>query len=134
MRDDWASVRKCLLTSRYGASMIDRDDLTELVSHDVLEVGVRQAWPFITFGAPTPERKEHRLFLDPEFSLVDADGTPIDGSALSRLEGLLRQVLVEVRLERRVARLRFDNRVVLAVSDLPAPQTEPPPDSRGYRP
>jgi hypothetical protein len=97
----------------------------------VLEACVRQAWPFITLGAPTPERTEQRLFIDPHFSMSDAAGNPIEGTALFRLEPLAGRILVEVRLAERAVTLQFDNRAELIVSNFPTPETAGPPPWHG---
>jgi hypothetical protein len=111
----------------YGSAMIDRDDLLELAGYDVLEVGVRQAWPFITFGAPTSERTERRLFIDADFSLSDAAGAAIGGTVLARLEPLVLRIVVEVRLAETALTLRFDDGAELKVSNVATPETIGPP-------
>jgi hypothetical protein len=109
----------------------DSDDLLGLVGYDVLEVGVRQASPFITFAAPTPDREERRLFIAPGFSMSDAAGKPIEGPVLVRLEPLMGRILVEVRLSEGVGTLQFDNGAVIEVSTVPAPAPTDPPPWRG---
>ena len=40
------------------------DQVPDLVGWDVLAVGRRQAWLFVTFAAPTPDRQEQTLWID----------------------------------------------------------------------
>lgn len=107
--------------------MIEREDLLDLVGWDVLEVGLRQAWPFITFGAPTPEREERRLFIDADFSMTAASGESVEGTALVRLEPLTLRIVEEIQLAAELLTLRFDDGVVLTVSSLANPDTVGPP-------
>src|SRR5712691_4113071 len=60
----------------------DEDDLA-LKGWDVLAVGQRQAWPFVTFAAPTDERSERTLWIDTDFAVVDGAGREVAGTALS---------------------------------------------------
>jgi hypothetical protein len=113
--------------------MLDRDDVLQLVGDDVLEVGVRQGWPFLTFGLATPERTEHRLFIDPGFSVADGDGKPLGASGLDGLEPLVGHILAEARVGENEATLQFDNGLTLRVGGFPDPDTEGPPVWRGVR-
>jgi hypothetical protein len=62
------------------ASSVD-DDLG-LRGWDVLAVGQRQAWPFVTFAAPTDERSERTLWIDTDFAVADGAGHELVGTAL----------------------------------------------------
>ena len=48
---------------------------------DVLAVGRRQAWPFVTFAAPTDEHGERTLWIDTDFAVADASGRDLEGDS-----------------------------------------------------
>jgi hypothetical protein len=50
-------------------------DDVDLVGWDVLEVGVRQAWPFLLLSSPDPERAERCLYIDTDFCVVEPSVT-----------------------------------------------------------
>ena len=101
--------------------MIDRDDLLDLCGSDVLEVGVRQALPFITFGVTAPERTENTLL----FSVSDSTGISIEGPIAARLEPLVARTVTEVRLAERGITIQFDYSAELVASNVATPG-EPP--------
>src|SRR5437016_5426417 len=57
-----------------------------LTGWDVLAVGLQQAWPFMTFAAPTDERTERTLWIDTDFSATDEFGSSVAGSPFAVLE------------------------------------------------
>jgi hypothetical protein len=88
----------------------------------VVEVGVRQAWPFMTFYDPsaTPAL-ERRLYIDTTFTLqppgcrVFDDGDP--GQAVDALLALNNRTVVDVeKNDRHDLTLRFDDDRILTIS------------------
>ena len=101
------------------------NDLT-LRGWDVLVVGQRQAWPFVTFAAPTDERRERTLWIDTDFAVADASGE-FTGTALSRLEPLILLIVREVTAGNDKLVIEFDDGAYLTVSNVPNA-----PDSQGW--
>jgi hypothetical protein len=66
------------------------DDVKRLRGQFVVEVGVRQAWPFVTFcdNAPTPAR-ETRLYIGTAFRVGSSPPTFTEGDPDSALVQLL---------------------------------------------
>jgi len=90
----------------------------ELVGSFVVEVGQRQAWPFVGFcdNEPTPEL-ERRLYIDADVLVTDPLGRPVDPgrdvvAALMNLDGLTVQ---QAETENGDLRLSFDDGSVLVV-------------------
>ncbi|MEJ7786518.1 MAG: hypothetical protein WKF96_17080 [Solirubrobacteraceae bacterium] len=85
----------------------------------VVEVGVRQAWPFLTFAWPDRDA-ECRLYIDTTFRVDDqdlADGDP--GRAVSALLALSNEYVTEVVVgDNAELTLRFESspRLVLVVA------------------
>jgi hypothetical protein len=96
----------------------ETEDLV-LAGWDVLAVGLRQAWPFVTFGAPIDERDERTLWIDTDFSVTDESGSKVTGSPLTRLERLILLIVRDVALGRDDLVLRFDDGSSLAISNAP---------------
>ena len=49
-------------------------DVTELVGSFVVEIGIRQAWPFVGFCDNRPTRsRETRLYIDATWSIDDVE-------------------------------------------------------------
>jgi hypothetical protein len=91
-------------------------DGVDLVGWDVLEVGRRQAWPFLCLGSPEPERAERRLFIDTDFCVAAPSGAQIEGSALTRLDRLVLLLVTDVRVGGAGLYLRFDDGAELRIS------------------
>jgi hypothetical protein len=93
---------------------------SELVGLFVVEVGERQAWPFVQFcdNSPTPPR-EVRLYIDTDFEVCHASG------ADTSTEGLLALNMLAVTrvTEDDGLRVTFDNGSELTVSDAARPTT-----------
>jgi hypothetical protein len=104
----------------------ETDDL-RLEGSDVLVVGQRQAWQFVTFAAPTDARSERTLWIDTDFAVVDAAGEEVEGTALARLETLIVLIVREVMVDEGRLVIRFDDGSSLSVSNLPNA-----PDSQGW--
>ncbi len=88
-----------------------------LAGWDVLAVGLRQAWPFVTFAAPTDQRHERTLWIDTDFSVIDHSGREVAGSRLARLEQLILLIVRDVALGPDDLVLRFEDCSVLAISN-----------------
>ena len=104
----------------------DDNDLA-LHGWDVLAVGQRQAWPFVTFAAPTDERSERTLWLDADFAVADAAGRELAGTPLARLEPLVLLIVSEVTPGDDELVIVFDDGSALSVSNTPNA-----PDSQGW--
>jgi len=104
----------------------DDDDLV-LHGWDVLAVGQRQAWPFVTFAAPTDERSERTRWLDADFAVTDGAGRELAGTPLARLEPLVLLIVSEVTPGDEELVIVFDDGSALSVSNTPNA-----PDSQGW--
>jgi hypothetical protein len=94
-----------------------------LVGWHVAEVGVRQAWPFVTFCAPTGEATEKRLYIDTDFSVRGATGAEITGPPLNRIESVLMLTVDDVRHGADGLSFRFDDGSALTISAEPNAET-----------
>lgn len=96
-----------------AAVTADEDDPTSLVGCHVVEVGVRQAWPFLTFADPT-SGTELRLFIDAPVR-VTPDGVPLrqdDERVLSALERVSMLTVDEVTTSDGHLLLRLEDQLV----------------------
>jgi hypothetical protein len=88
-----------------AASVFDRlvrDDVKALQGQFVVEIGVRQAWPFLTLcdNAPTPAR-ETRLYIGTSFRAGSSPQTFADGDphpAVAQLLQLNNRTVTDVAL------------------------------------
>jgi hypothetical protein len=102
----------------------DEDDLA-LHGWDVLVVGQQQAWPFVTFAGPPPERSQRTLWIDTDFAVTDGDGRELAGPALARLEPLIVLFVSEVTAGDDELVIAFDDGSSLSVSNAPnAPESQ----------
>jgi hypothetical protein len=100
------------------------DDLA-LHGWDVLAIGQRQAWPFVTFAAPSDERTERTLWIDTDFSVADDAGRELSGTALARLEPLILTIVREVTAGDDELVIAFNNGLSLSVANAPnAPNSQ----------
>jgi hypothetical protein len=104
-----------------GASATDELDL---IGWDVVAVGRRQAWLFVTFAAPSSERTERTLWIDTTFRVRLATGgetvgVPVSGTGLADLEPLVTAFVEDVVLDKDRLALRFDNGSTLQVENAP---------------
>lgn len=90
------------------------DDSPTVDAHDlhgafVVEAGVRQAWPFLTFALPNDDN-ERRLYIDTTFRLDDKDLTDGDPErAAAELLILNNRTVTEVTVaDDRSLTVRFD--------------------------
>jgi hypothetical protein len=97
--------------------MASTDQVAELVGCDVLTVGRRQAWLFVSFGAPTAERQERTLWIDNPWR-IEPGGS--DHATLADLEPLVTLYVEEVDLGTEELSIRFDNGRRLVVANAPA--------------
>jgi hypothetical protein len=97
-------------------------DGLNLVGWDVLEVGLRQAWPFVTLASPG-EREERRLFIDTDFVVTGSGRGEIRGSALTRLEPLVALLVRDVRRGSTGLSFSFDDGTSLTIADEPNAET-----------
>ncbi|MDB4873446.1 MAG: hypothetical protein JWL97_4450 [Gemmatimonadales bacterium] len=82
-------------------------DAAALAGCFVVEIGVRQAWPFLTFASNVADADpaEIRLYIDSTFSVLPAPPGSGDGSEdetrlwLLRLEVLLNETVTDVLVE-----------------------------------
>ena len=89
----------------------------DLVGSDVLTVGRRQAWLFVTFGAPTAEGEERTLWIDNPWH-IEPGGS--DQATLADLEPLVSLYVKEVDLGREELSIQFDDGRRLVVTNTPA--------------
>jgi len=104
----------------------DEDDLA-LHGWDVLAVGQRQAWPFVTFTEPTDQRCERTLWIDTDFAVADGAGRELEGTALARLEPLILMSVSDVSAGGDELVIAFDDGSSLTVANAPNA-----PDSQGW--
>jgi hypothetical protein len=100
--------------------------LPDLSGCDVLAVGRRQAWLFVTFGAPTADRAERTLWIDNSWRLESSRGAG-GGATLSDLERLVTLYVEAVEQEADELSIRFEDGSRLLVANEPAD-----PDSDGW--
>ncbi|MEV6175158.1 hypothetical protein AB0L99_44055 [Streptomyces sp. NPDC051954] len=103
-----------------------------LVDYFVMEIGIRQAWPFVTFAnnQEGADLAEVRLYIDGAFT-VESAGSPLDGAEhddiqlwLLRLAKVLNLTVEEaVMREDTTLFLRFDGDLCLQISGSPATWT-----------
>ena len=82
----------------------------------MLTVGRRQAWLFVTFGAPTAERVERTLWIDNPWR-VEPGGS--DQATLANLEPLVTLYVENVELGTDELSIRFDDGRRLVVANVP---------------
>jgi hypothetical protein len=82
-----------------------------------MAVGRRQAWLFVTFGSPLPERAEPTLWIDTTFRVGDEEAAAISHGALTRLEPLVTAYVTDVALDGETLRLEFDTGFTLSVAN-----------------
>ena len=87
----------------------------------VLEAGVRQVWPFLTFGGPHRDG-EARLYIDTTLRLDDEQHVEDDPErAAAALLGLINLIVAEASVDDQSRlTLSFDGGRVLVVSGTPA--------------
>jgi len=108
-------------------------DKLALHGWDVLAVGRRQAWLFLTFGSPDTDRTERTIWIDTDFTVTDSNGhsrrgrSDGDGTPLALLEPLATLYVEEVELGEDDLRLRFDDGSTLTVANRPNAR-----DSQGW--
>jgi hypothetical protein len=107
-------------------------DASTLVGRFVVEVGRRQAWPFLTLCDNRPEKSDEiRLYIDTAFEVAPGPAYSADGEtsqllvAIGALENLT--VVAAAVGEEGDLSLTFDNDRVLRVSGLAAAYTGGPP-------
>jgi len=98
--------------------------VAELVGWDVLAVGRRQAWLFVTFGAPDAERQERTLWIDNPWRV---EPVVSDHATLANLEPLVMLVVQAVDVGTEELSIKFDDGRRLVVASAPADQ-----DSEGW--
>lgn len=86
---------------------------------DVLTVGRRQAWPFVTFAAPTDERGERTLWIDTDVAVADGSGRDLEGTVLARLEPLVLLIVSDVSFRDDELVIAFDDGSSLKVANAP---------------
>jgi hypothetical protein len=107
-------------------------DPSSLVDYFATEIGIRQAWPFITFAASIESQtpQEIRLYIDstsevtpPAAFVLEAD--PDDpAAALPALLKILNLTVVGVQVDANAdLAITFDGGIVLLVSGTPASWT-----------
>lgn len=94
------------------------DDLS-IVGWDVVAVGQRQSWPFITFAAPTEARSERTLWIDTDFTATDSAGGNAAGTPLARLEPFVALIVRGLALRDDALLIEFDDSSSLSVSNTP---------------
>jgi hypothetical protein len=92
---------------------------------DVIAVGRRQAWLFVTFAAPSPKRQERTLWIDNPWR-IDGD-QPSGEPTLADLERLVALLVEAVEERARELSIRFDDGLLLTIATEPAD-----PDSDGW--
>jgi hypothetical protein len=97
--------------------MTSTDHVPELVGWDVLTVGRRQAWLFVTFGAPTEARDERTLWIDNPWR-IEPGGS--GQATLADLEPLVTLYVDEVDLGTEELSIRFDDGRRLVIVNAPA--------------
>ena len=110
--------------SWHRAEMASKDQATELVGCDVLAVGRRQGWLFVTFASPTPARDERTLWIDNPWR-VEPNGS--GQAALADLEPLVTLYVEKVDVGTEELSIRFDDGHRLVVVTPPADR-----DSEGW--
>ncbi len=98
-------------------------DGVNLVGWDVLEVGIRQAWPFLTLGSPLPKRGERRLYIDTAFRVGDSADMVSGAAALSQLGHLCLLTITNVSSLNDGLTITFDNGITLQISGEPSAWT-----------
>jgi hypothetical protein len=104
--------------------MTPTDPVAELVGWDVLNVGRRQAWLFVTFAAPTAERDERTLWIDNAWRIEPVGS---DQATLADLEPLVTLYVEEVDVGTEELSIKFDDGRRLVVANAPADR-----DSQGW--
>jgi hypothetical protein len=111
----------------------DDAEALALKGWDVLAVGRRQAWLFVTFGSPSADCDERTIWIDTDFVLTDPSGE-VNGSQnalvsapLGALEPLVLRIVEDVAAEAERLALRFDDGSVLSISNVPNAR-----DSQGW--
>lgn len=96
----------------------------ELVGLFVVEVGVRQSWPFLRFcdNSVTPAR-EIRLYLDSPFEVGAADAVPTGAAPVERLFEVNNLPVFRVRREGPKLAIDFAGGTSLVISGVPSPTT-----------
>jgi hypothetical protein len=97
--------------------MASTDPAADLVGCDVLTVGRRQAWLFVTFASPTTERAERTLWIDNPWR-IEPGGS--DQATLADLEALVTLYVEEVDLGTEELSIRFGDGRRLVVVTAPA--------------
>ena len=94
-------------------------DELELVGWDVLAVVRRQAWLFVTFGSPPPERAERTLWIDTTFRVGEAEEVASSEGGLADLEPLVTAYVTNVVPGREDLRVDFDTGTTLQIANEP---------------
>ena len=90
---------------------------TVLVGWDIVEVGLRQAWPFVTFCSPGG-RTERRLFIDTDFVVRSAgQSEPTGTTPLARLEPLVMLGVTRVEVSADQLKVCLDDGTRLEISN-----------------
>jgi hypothetical protein len=84
----------------------------------VLAIGRRQAWLFVTFGAPTTDREERTLWIDNPWRIVSSRGADAEGT-LADLEQLVTLYVANVDQGADELSIGFDNGSRLLVVNEP---------------
>jgi hypothetical protein len=93
--------------------------LPDLTGWDALAVGRRQAWLFVTFGAPTTDREERTLWIDNPWRVESLRGADAQGT-LANLEQLVTLYVETVEQGPDELSIRFDDGSRLLVVNEPA--------------